>query len=537
MSLPEGVCGYMKKISVLDCTLRDGGYVNDFKFGKANIKAIIGELAKASIDIIECGFLRSGSKDSDRTIFPSVSEIREYIGEKNDNSMYVAMIQYGTFDTNDLEINNGKSIDGIRLTFHEHEIAGSLRFAEHLMDKGYKVFIQPVGTTSYDDDVLIALIKDINRLRPYAFYMVDTLGKMYKNDLLHLFYLVDHNLDDRIALGFHSHNNLQMSFANAQELTQINSKRNLIIDASVLGMGRGAGNLNTELLVQYLNVNQGLKYDVFKIMNIMDQYIKPLSAIYKWGYDAVYYLAAVTECHPNYASFLLNTQTLQVKDIGTILNGLSTEKKTLFDKEYIQSEYMKYMDHSVDDSDTREKLMRIIDGKKVLLLAPGKSLRNNTNRILELVDSLKCIVVSINFIPTDIPVDMAFVSNMKRFKNTKEMMADEKVKIVLTSNIATSCEGCMIVNYASYLNEDINIIDNAGMMCINLLTQIGIKHIILAGFDGFTGDIKEDFYEESLYVDVEQERLAKMNIAMSNKIKLLKKQINIEFFASSIYDK
>lgn len=527
----------MKQVSVLDCTLRDGGYINDFKFGKQVIQNIIEGLAKSSIDIIECGFLRSKADDPDKSLFPSINSIREYIGEKAKNSMYVGMIQYGAIGIDEIEDYDGSSIDGIRLTFHEHEIDPAFVLGEQLMKKGYKVFMQPVGTTSYEDDALIKLIKRINEMRPYAFYMVDTLGKMYKNDLLHMFYIVDHNLDQRIALGFHSHNNLQMSFANAQELTHTNTKRNLIIDSSVLGMGRGAGNLNTELLVQYLNVNRGLKYDVFKIMNIMDQYIKPLSMIYKWGYDAAYYLAAVTECHPNYASFLLNMQTLQIRDIGTILNGLDKDKRNLFDKEYIQSEYMKYMDHTVDDSSVRLQLSEIIQDKKVLLLAPGKSLRYETERINALISSKEYVVVSINFAPIDIPVDFVFISNMKRFKNAKEMPTVRGIKTVVTSNIISSSNEYLIVNYSSYLNEDPSIIDNAGMMCINLLIQIGVKDIVLAGFDGFSENIKDNFYEESLYLNVEQERLVKMNIAMANKLEQLKNQINIEFMSKTHYTK
>ncbi len=526
----------MKQISVLDCTLRDGGYINDFDFGKSVIDDMIDGLAKASIDIIECGFLRSDVNDADKTLFSSIESVREHIIEKATNSMYVAMIQYGAISIDEITEFDGTSIDGIRLTFHEHEIEPAFVLGKQLMDKGYKVFMQPVGTTSYEDSALIDLIKRINALKPYAFYIVDTLGKMYKNDLLRMFYIVDHNLDQRIALGFHSHNNLQMSFANAQELTQVNTTRNLIIDSSILGMGRGAGNLNTELLIQYLNINQGLKYDVFKIMNLMDQYIKPLSSKYKWGYDAAYYLAAVTDCHPNYASYLLNKQTLQIRDIGTILNGLNQEKRNLFDKTYIQEEYSKYMDHSVDDSDVCDALKNMIGKQKILLLAPGKSLRAETERINNLILSNEFFTVSINFFPKDIKVNLAFISNMKRFMNAKDLPVNNGVRAVVTSNIENPGEGFWVVNYASYLNEENSILDNAGIMCINLLKKLGARHFLLAGFDGFSQNTKDNFFEESLQLDVEGERLARMNLAMADKIAQLRKQVTIEFMGQSTYD-
>ena len=311
----------MDRISILDCTLRDGGYVNNFNFGHAVIEDIVCKLSKASIDIIECGFLKSYAFDENRSLFGSTESIKAVIGNKNPNIMYVGMIQFGGISNEEVEVCDGISIDGIRLTFHEHEIEPAFVLGKQLMDKGYKVFMQPVGTMTYTDEALLKLIVKINDLKPFAFYLVDTLGTMYKNDLLRMFYLVDHNLNRNIAIGFHSHNNLQLSFANAQELMQLNTPRRLIIDASIYGMGRGAGNLNTELLTQYVNANFGLKYDNLEVLEIIDEYIRPLSMEYKWGYDAAYYIASVTGCHPNYASFLMNKQTLHVQDIHAILSN------------------------------------------------------------------------------------------------------------------------------------------------------------------------------------------------------------------------
>ena len=118
------------------------------------------------------------------------------------------MIQYGAISIEEISDFDETSIDGIRLTFHQHEIDEAFVLGEKLMAKGYKVFMQPVGTMTYTDDALLALIKRINNLQPFAFYIVDTLGTMYKKDLLHMFYLVDGQLNKGIALGFHSHNNL-----------------------------------------------------------------------------------------------------------------------------------------------------------------------------------------------------------------------------------------------------------------------------------------------------------------------------------------
>lgn len=528
----------MNRVNILDCTLRDGGYVNDFNFGGQVIKNIVQKLTKASIDIIECGFLKSNAFDTNQSLFGSIEAVKEIIGVKNPNLLYVGMIQYGGISNEEIAPCDGTSLDGIRVTFHEHEIDPAFVLGRQLMDKGYKVFMQPVGTTTYTDEALLKLISRINKLKPFAFYLVDTLGIMYKNDLLRMFYLVDHNLKKNIALGFHSHNNLQLSFANAQELMQLNTPRRLIIDASIFGMGRGAGNLNTELVTQYINSNLYFKYDNIEIIELIDEYIRPLSLKYKWGYDAAYYIASVTQCHPNYAAFLMNKQTLQVRDIHIILSDLNTEKRAIFDKEYIGEEYLKYMNHHIDDSKVQKNIASRLNGKKVVLIAPGKSIKKNMKTIKKLIDDKSYYVISVNFIPSDCKVNAAFISNMRRFKSVHELIkhsSSERLTIV-TSNITTeSSDNIFVVDYSSYINEEQCIADNAGLMCINFLKKIGIQELILAGFDGFSTDVNENFYEQSLTMDVEGERLLQMNIATAKKMTQLKTQMEISFLTDSVY--
>ena len=525
----------MNQVSVLDCTLRDGGYVNEFKFGNQQISDIITLLSRANIDMVECGFLRSGASDLECTLFDSVEAIAKVIKQKKPGCTYVAMIQYGAISLDEISENKGDSIDGIRLTFHEQEIDEVFDFAEGLADKGYQVFIQPVGTTTYKDENLLHLIKLVNKLHPIAFYIVDTLGTMYKRDLRRLFYEIDHNLDKGIAIGFHSHNNLQMSFANAQEFIQLKGARKIIIDASVLGMGRGAGNLNTELITQFLNVNYEYNYDQLEIMKILDGYIRPLLGRFHWGYEAAYYIAAVAMCHPNYASYLLNLQTINIQSINRILKSLPLDKRSIYDKAYIQKKYREYMDHHVDDEKDIERLLKLIDGRKVLLMAPGKSLRDNTDKIIEYKNE-GYFLVSINAAYSDVKPDLIYISNMKRFQNlNRDEIKD--IPIVLTSNIQTDKSDIyFIVNYSDYLNEDYDIMDNAGLMCLNLLERVNVKEVILAGFDGFSADGRKNYYKQDLYLSVDEERLINMNEAIKRRIKQLRLHFNLSFIGNSIYE-
>ena len=137
--------------------------------------------------------------------------------------------------------------------------------------KGYKVFVQAMVSLSYSDEEFLAMIRMMNEIEPYAFYIVDSFGMMKKKNLIRLFYMVENNIKDGIWIGFHSHNNMQLAYSNAQSLVDAQTNRNLIIDSSIYGMGRGAGNLNTELFVEYLNENADGKYNLKPLLNVIDE--------------------------------------------------------------------------------------------------------------------------------------------------------------------------------------------------------------------------------------------------------------------------
>jgi len=218
----------MSVIKLLDCTLRDGGYINNWKFGKREISELCRCLVEARTDIIEVGFLTDLEHTEDDALYSNCEEIRA-VCNKKEKSMLAAMIALGEKEMNPelLEPAETSPLDIVRITFHrdEAEITRAISYAKCLMDKGYKVCMQPVGTTSYLDKQLIELIEKINELKPWAFYLVDTLGILCKEELLRFIYLIDYNLALGIKLGFHSHNNLQMSFANAQQIIEHHSSR------------------------------------------------------------------------------------------------------------------------------------------------------------------------------------------------------------------------------------------------------------------------------------------------------------------------
>lgn len=526
-------------LEVLDCTLRDGGYINDWMFGKKTIRSILDKLEQAKIDIIECGFLTRMVKEEDCSLWGSVEQIGRALPQRKRTAMFVAMIAIGEKELQPSELSpcDGSSITGIRLTFHKAEIEKAVDWAGILMGKGYKVFMQPVGTVFYSDLELLRLVEKINALSPYAFYIVDTLGSMYRNEVSHRFYLIDENLKPEVKLGFHGHNNLQLAFSNAQVLGKIQTRRPLILDSSVYGMGRGAGNLPTELITQYINRKIAPRYDVSLVMDIYDEYISAIRREHEWGYTMPYHIAASNVCHPNYAAFLLNRQTLTMKDIEKIIQSIPEKFRVLYDQELIERLYTEFQSNKIDDSAAVEALTRMIEGRKILMLAPGGSLLSAYGDIMDFIERESPFVITVNFADADYRPDACFVSNHKRVDSIRREMGEMgALPMILTSNIPCEGEDCLYVDYTRYLNSDRMVSDNAGLMLLKLLGRCGAKQIYLAGFDGFHHRHNENYYSRELQLEVDEELVQEKQKRIREQLALLSGSLQISFLTPSVYE-
>ena len=367
-------------------------------------------------------------KDKNRSLFNSTEEIGELLPKDKNKTFYVAMIAIGEKELHPAKLTpcNGKSIEGIRLTFHQDEIKQAISWAKVIKDKGYKIFMQPVGTTFYTDIELLKLVDEMNELNPYAFYIVDTLGSMYRNEVSYKFHLIDQNMRDGILLGFHGHNNLQLAFSNAQILGKIQTKRDIIIDSSVYGMGRGAGNLPTELITQYINKNIESKYDVTMVMDVYDDYIYNIRRTYEWGYTIPYNIAASHVCHPNYASYLINKKTLTMKDIEKIIQLIPSEDKVCYNKGLIEEIYNKFYDRKVDDSEYIKLFAEKIKGKKILIISKAIDLLDSNNFMRNFIDAEKPYIISVNCIGDIYFTNACFINNNILLINLQIVTAGEK---------------------------------------------------------------------------------------------------------------
>lgn len=515
-------------VQVLDCTLRDGGYINEWKFGGRAIDSIIKSLVKANIDIIECGFIRNSKSDIDSSVFNSMDDVSKIIEPKSDSCLYAIMLEHHNNVYDKIPPFDGHGADIIRVTFRRKEWAETKNAIRKLIEKGYKVCVQPVGTTNYDDESLLKLIKDVNELNPFAFYLVDTLGVMYRHDMRKTFYLIDSNLSMSIRLGFHSHNNLQMSFANAQEMMRLAKRRKIIIDSSCYGMGRGVGNLATELLCDYINNDVQQKYLLTPILNIVDKYLMPIYAEQRWGYDLPYFLSATFKCHPNYAAYLMRKETLDIETIEKILSLIPINERKEFDESLIERTYIKYQSSEIDDHKSSTMLHDMIAGREVVILGPGSSII----REKELISSKICgrFVITTNFVTNEYKTDALFISNEKRLSVLTNKLP---AHIIATSNLKINTE--LIFNYSSMLGEG-DAADNAGAMLIRILKKANVKKVFLAGFDGFDVDVSTNYAIKGYQKSLDYESSRKKNNDIEKQLRLSLQGIDYEIITRSKYE-
>lgn len=522
----------MGNIDVLDCTLRDGGYCNQWEFGYNNIKKIIDGLDRAGIVITECGFLTQKVEYVPGvTKFTSVDQMIDFLPEGRAGKLYVAMMNYGEYNLTDLPVYDGSSVDGIRVAFHKKNWRDALKVCEEIKKKGYLAFIQPMVSLSYSDKEFLEMIRCVNEFEPYAFYIVDSFGEMKQSDLTRLFYLVEHNLKDNIRIGFHSHNNMQLAYSNAVTLVNMHSPRDLIIDSSVYGMGRGAGNLNTELFVEHLNNDGYGNYDLSPLLTIIDEILNVFHERNFWGYSLPNYISAKHHAHPNYAFYLDGKKTLTVESMDKIFDMIEPERRVDYDKDYIEKIYLDYMSRNSLSSADEDSFAKSLEGKKILLVAPGKSATAEKDSIVAFANAEDVVTVSVNYEYPNVNVDYVFVSNMRRYR---ELPAGVMSKTIATSNLNAK-DTFLQVGYKELLSNVESVKDNAGLMAIKFFMDCGVKEIYLAGLDGYDHENEKNYGDRGMSVYMRPEVIDAINKGVSQVVTDYAKKINIEFLTKPKY--
>ena len=290
---------YRPDIKVVDCTLRDGGLVNNFYFSDEFVRDLYRTNLKAGVDYMEFGYKADremfDTEKFGKWKFCSDDDIREIVGDNTGGMKISVMADVGRTDfRRDIVDKSDSPVDMIRVATYIHTIPTALEMVEYCHDKGYETTINIMAISKANDSDLSDALEIIGRSSVDTIYLVDSYGSLYPEQMRrfaqkYLEYADKYNK----KIGVHAHNNQQLAFANTIETLTMGVS---YLDSTVSGMGRGAGNCSTELLLGFL---KNPKYHITPLLNFIEQHIDKLKADgIVWGYDIPYLLTGRMNQHP-----------------------------------------------------------------------------------------------------------------------------------------------------------------------------------------------------------------------------------------------
>lgn len=508
----------MNRAQLLDCTLRDGAYLIDKKFGDTAINGIIQGLVKAKVDYVEIGFLQDDGFGEGKVVFRNSEDAARFVPVDKGSSEFTVLADYSRFSIDNLDPRREDSIDAVRECFFKHERYGAIEYCRRIKELGYKVFVQPVDILGYTDAELLELIELVNQVEPYCMSIVDTFGSMYEEDLQHVYSIIDHNLVSTAKIGFHSHNNMQLSNALSQSfLRMANGKRQVVVDGTIAGMGRGAGNTPTELIAQYMVAKLGYNYDMDALLDVIDGYMDNIRSRCSWGYSTPYFIAGCYSAHVNNIAYLTQRNSIRFKDIRYILNKIGAQPRKRYDYELLEQTYMEYLQSDIDDTQTLNNLREKLADKTVVVIAPGKTALDYSKEISAFIKENNAVAITVNFVHDTIAADFVYMSNVRRYWYWRNAPEFKVVNKIVTSNVVSEGDDQMaVVSFARLIKCGWEHLDNSAIMLLRLLDVLSVGKIAIAGFDGYSYNADTNYANPYLELSNVKENPMELNDDISS---------------------
>jgi 4-hydroxy 2-oxovalerate aldolase len=293
-----GWVAYRPNIKVLDCTIRDGGLINDHSFDDNFAKAVYDTCVAAGVDYIEFGYKASkkifGRDKFGTWKFCDEDDLRRIVGEKAPNTKISVMADAERTDYHEDILPREKSvIDAVRVACYINQIPMAVDMINDANDKGYETMLQLMAVSTIKEHDLDEALEIAATTPAQAIYLVDSFGSLYSEQVRDLtrkyMKAVEGTGKD---VGFHGHNNQQLAFANTIEAIIVGANR---VDATINGLGRGAGNCPLELIISFLH---NPKFRVRPVLQACQDIFVPLSNQMDWGYSIPYAITGHLNQHP-----------------------------------------------------------------------------------------------------------------------------------------------------------------------------------------------------------------------------------------------
>lgn len=500
----KGIAGF----EILDCTIRDGGYLNGWKFGKNLVREAYRSVSKAGVSVMEIGF-RGTEKYFDRNKFglwrfSDEETIRETV-KGIDGAKIALMGDFGKISAEDFISRKDSLAEIVRVAVHKDNVGEAIDLLEKIKNKGYEVCLNAMGYSNYTPAERKKFISMLKKTDIDYVYVVDSYGSLFPNEIEGL---LSPLLEiSKIKVGFHPHNSLQMAFANTLEAIRSGAH---IIDSTLYGIGRGAGNLPTEIIVLYMELLGNKKYNVIPILNCIDRYLLPMRKEIDWGYQLPYMLSGMYKCHPNYASGLIDYREYTIDEICKAMEIIQKKNPTGYNpeilKELIEDGHIGRLKGEKKSSQRpKGKKGKVSvpyvsrhEGRDCLILANGPTLKEYRQNIDAFIAKVNPVILGANNLSGLFAPDYHAFNNKKRFMDYIDSVSP-KSKVLLSEHFTKE----MIREYTGrdyeklYYNDILNsrfdikagaVQTNCrtiSVLLIGVAIAMGAKRIFIAGMDGY----------------------------------------------------
>lgn len=506
----------MKLPKFLDCTLRDGGYINEWKFSWHFANALYHSVSEAGADFIEVGFFEPGKESGLPWTNLSSADLLRLRQASPAGTKIAVMINYGSVDLASVPNRSEYSADLIRVATPKSKSREATEFAAALSERGYQTTVNYMGISNYTNAEILELLDLMNEFKDQVdyFYVADSFGSLLPKRTHEIFTTLRFGTD--AALGFHPHNNLQLAFANCLEAIDAGVD---IIDGSVFGMGRGAGNLFTDAMLAYYEQQDPEHYRLLPILQFADLYMEEMKKSYNWGYSLPQLLSGVFHCHPNYPTNLLREKAYTADDIYRMLRYLPDDQKPRFSNASLDEIKKQHLGHIAEKMDVRisPTMERLCGDSKqaALLVCGGRSVIDQQEEIEAFIARENPAVFSVNNPNPPIRTSGVFFGNRRRLLQYHGQV-DCEGEVILGPEIHDGAEANFSFDKVSRVNPlrvlpegesgfPMGTPTNSAFEAVLGLVQLGYQKLYICGLDGYLAGHASHYYEEHDAIELPDE--------------------------------
>jgi len=293
---------FREKIKVLDCTIRDGGLINNHEFEDKFVRAVYKALAEAGVDYMEIGYKNSkrlfNPKQFGKWKFCDDEDILRVIDGIKSSTKLSVMVDVDRVDVEDVKPKKDSPVDMIRVAAYVKDIDKAIFLVNHFAEKGYETTVNIMAISkALDNELTEALHQLEEESKADVIYIVDSFGSLYQETVEFLIKKAKAIIKSK-EIGIHTHNNQQLGFGNTIEAIIHGAN---YVDATVFGLGRAAGNCPLELILGFL---KNPKFDIRPVLDLISKEFIPLREKIEWGYIIPYAITGILDEHPRAAMAL-----------------------------------------------------------------------------------------------------------------------------------------------------------------------------------------------------------------------------------------